>query len=296
MASFREIEVEVGQEQVVSSFLRSIIGLSARKTQEVFRKKKIRVNGRIAHSKRMLMAGDRVSVPNFEDQSYGVDIEQGPLRILYEDDYTLVVDKPPFMLVHPTERTKKHTLSNYLAGYYARKGQVHRIRPLHRLDRDTSGCILFAKTAEAQTYYMKELAEGRIRRTYRAWVEGCLALPLEGLLIEAPIGKDPLRSNRRKVLEGGQLARTYCFYVRDVPKFLATEVELTIPTGRTHQIRVHMAHIGHSLVGDGMYGTRKKPFTRQCLHAFQLEFKPFKQEAYQRVSSPLGPNFGREKK
>ena len=171
----------------------------------MFRKKRVKVNSRIAHSQRSLKKGDVLTLELPQDKDYGVDVEKGPITVLYEDAHTLVVNKDPFMLVHPAGQTKSCTLSNYVAGYYAKKGVVHKVRPVHRLDRDTSGCILFGKTKEAQQYYTDELQAGRIDRIYTGLVEG--RIDSDGI-VDAPIGVDPVFDNRRVIDEFGQPAQT----------------------------------------------------------------------------------------
>ena len=107
----------------------------------------------------MIRKGDIITIELPQDKEYGVEVEKGPIEVLYEDAHTLVVYKPPFMLVHPAGQTKHHTLSNLVAGCYAKRGEVHKIRPVHRLDRDTTGVIMFGKTREAEQYYTKQLQE-----------------------------------------------------------------------------------------------------------------------------------------
>lgn len=276
--------------QSVTAYLKESLGLSSRDLQTLFRKQKVKVNGRIAHSKRLLEKGDKLVLQLPQDKSYGLTVEKGPLTILYEDHYTLVVDKPPFMLVHPTGQTTQHTLSNYVAGYYDKKGIVHKIRPVHRLDRDTSGCVLFAKTKDAGQYYDEELKAKKLYRIYLAQVEGSLKSKGE---INEPIGVDELQPNRRQVRSDGQQALTL-YEVLEAQEN-SSLLRVKIPTGRTHQIRVHLAYIGHPILGDSMYGKRSVPFTRQCLHAEQLVFTPYKGKEEILITAPPPEHFGQEK-
>ena len=312
MKAYEEVLVDKqGAGQEVAKFVRQACGLSARNCQALFRKKQVRVNGKPAHSKRILREGDKVRLPALADTSYGVTVEHGPLEVLYEDDYVLVVNKPPYTLVHPTEMTREHTLANYVAGYYESKGQVHTVRPVHRLDRDTSGCLMFAKTREAQAFYTEALADNRMKRTYHAWVEGAIIAPKGA--VDAPIGPHPTKANRRAVVADGQPAHTdyrVLAYIDDKGQEIAYEeaseslqqgapmtlLELGIPTGRTHQIRVHMAHIGHPVAGDRMYGSSKSPFKRQCLHAYRLAFPLYGKDSLQVVTAEKYRNFNDNKK
>lgn len=250
--SWRTYTVKEEVDTTVSAYVKERFSLSSRNVQMIFRKKRVKVNSRVAHSKRMLRKGDVITIELPQDKGYGVEVEKGPIEVLYEDEHTLVVYKSPFMLVHPAGQTKYHTLSNLVAGYYAKRGEVHKIRPVHRLDRDTTGVIMFGKTREAEQYYTKQLQEGRIHRVYRGLVEG--KITSDGVVNE-PIGVDPVFDNRRCVDEFGQDAVTEYHVIEydDVQSLL----EFTLLTGRTHQIRVHMAHIGHPIIGDAMYGMRK---------------------------------------
>lgn len=272
----------------VTDFLRHSLHISARNTQKLLRSKGVYHNKRIAHSKQQLKVNDIIKVKTIEEKQT-LSLDSTAIEVLYEDIYTLVVNKPPYLIVHPTKMTKSGTLSNRIAAYYAKTGQVHQVRPLHRLDRDTSGCILFAKTREAQQYYTEALNTNSITRTYHALVEGHLT---DTFCINAPIGIDPKHPNRRQVSEEGKPAQTYIKTLNLPPAITnitednATLIEATIPTGRTHQIRVHLAHIGHPVVGDAMYGHKSDIYKRQCLHAYSLTFIPYGQKQEVTVIAP----------
>ena len=287
--SWKTYTVKEEIDTTVSAYVKERFSLSSRNVQMIFRKKRVKVNSRVAHSERTLKKGDVITIELPQDKDYGVEVEKGPIEVLYEDGHTLVVYKSPFMLVHPAGQTKYHTLSNLVAGYYAKRGEVHKIRPVHRLDRDTTGVIMFGKTREAEQYYTKQLQGGRIHRVYRGLVEG--KITSDGVVNE-PIGVDPVFDNRRCVDEFGQDAVTEYRVIEhdDVQSLL----EFTLLTGRTHQIRVHMAHIGHPIIGDAMYGTRNNPYTRQALHAYSLTFIPYGQSEQVTVIAPVPSDLGRE--
>lgn len=257
----------------LEEYLKTVMEVSARQRQKLFFSRGVYVNGVSAHTKRVLKAGDMVAIRQFKDTSYGVTPEEGNLDIIYEDNDVIVVNKPAGILVHPAGRTESGTLANYLAGYFKQKKQIVTIRPVHRLDRDTTGCVLFAKSGKLQTTLEKMLAEGKIHRSYEAVIVGAgskLAEEWPEGIIEAPIAKDVFRPNRRVVALGGQRAVTHFQVLKEGQSF--SLLSLWLETGRTHQIRVHLAHSGYPVVGDKMYGRADKSLGRQALHAAALEF------------------------
>lgn len=257
----------------LEEYLKTVMEVSARQRQKLFFSRGVYVNGVSAHTKRALKAGDMVAIHQFKDTSYGVTPEDGNLDIIYEDNDVIVVNKPAGILVHPAGRTESGTLANYLAGYFKQKKQIVTIRPVHRLDRDTTGCVLFAKSGKLQTTLEKMLAEGKIHRSYEAVIVGAgskLAEEWPQRIIEAPIAKDVFRPNRRVVALGGQRAVTHFQVLKEGQSF--SLLSLWLETGRTHQIRVHLAYSGYPVVGDKMYGRADKSLGRQALHAAALEF------------------------
>ena len=256
----------------LEEYLKNKLEISARNRQKLFHSSGVLINGKKAFSKRILKENDIVSVKVQRDKDYGVIPEKGEVEILYEDDYVIALNKPAGILVHPAGQTTRGTLANYLAGYFQEKKQIITIRPLHRLDRDTSGIVLFAKSAEMQKKLTEAFAENKIHRQYIALVAGELK-EKEGK-IEAPIGKDKRNPNRRKISVDGQKAITNYKLLKtvEVNGEKISLVELKLETGRTHQIRVHMAHLGNPVLGDRMYGRMSRLIKRQALHALEMEF------------------------
>ena len=251
----------------LEEYLKRELKLSARSRQRLFHGHGILVNGKSAYSKRILKADDRVSVRQQGDSTYGLNPESGHVEVLYEDSAIIILSKPAGMMVHPAGQTASGTLANYLAGYFSQKGQIIRIRPLHRLDRDTSGCVLFAKSAAVQQALEKQLENGKMHRVYQALVEGRLEESCGTL--DYPIGRVRQRPNRRQVMENGQRAVTHYSVMEQRGEYSLLEVRLE--TGRTHQVRVHFSYIGHPVLGDRMYGRRSPLINRQALHASRLE-------------------------
>lgn len=258
---------------VLEDYVKNIMLVSARQRQKLFFSKGVYVNGISAHTKRTVKAGDMVAVRQFKDSSYGVAPEEGEVQVLYEDRDVIVLNKPAGMVVHPAGHTKSGTLANYLAYYFKSRGELVTIRAIHRLDRDTTGCVLFAKSGAVQTKLEAMLSEGKLHRCYQAVICG-LGSSLQAKypegVIDLPIGKSPLQPNRRVIAEDGQQAVTHFRILQEGAS--CSLLSLQLATGRTHQIRVHLAHCGYPVLGDRMYGRGSSLIKRQALHAAALEF------------------------
>jgi 23S rRNA pseudouridine1911/1915/1917 synthase len=205
-------------------------------------------------------------------------------EVVYTDEHLLVVDKPAGLVVHPARGHREGTLSQLLAGVAA-GGEPERAGIVHRLDRDTSGLLVVARSEEAHRLLQRALVARRIAREYLALVEG--RPPARSGTIEAPIGRDPRVRTRKAV--GGDFpreARTHFTLERALPEYSLLRVRLD--TGRTHQIRVHLQAIGHPVAGDPEYGTPGLlGLERQFLHADRLAFEhPFTGESLE-LRSPL---------
>lgn len=210
--------------------------------------------------------------------------------VLYEDDHLIVVDKPAGVVVHPGTGRSKGTLAAGLlyrfpdlegVGAAGRRGLVH------RLDKDTSGALLVARTQEDHVKLTEDLRRRRITRIYTALAEGAMAAPTG--TIEAPIGRDPSRPMRRVVTHGGKSARTHFEVVRYYPGSDVTLLSIRLETGRTHQIRVHLSAIEHPVVGDLTYGSTRKDIgsPRTFLHASTVELAHPATGEQLRVTAPL---------
>jgi len=226
----------------------------------------------------LVSAGDILALDIPEPARLEVAGEAIPLVVAYEDDDLLVVNKPCGLVVHPSPGHDSGTLVNALLGRadgaeYGGIAGVRRPGIVHRLDRDTSGLLMVAKTDLAQAGLMAQLKARRVKKTYLALVQGSVAAAVGR--IEAPIGRDPKQRTRMAVVNDGR-ASTTGYRVRE--RFAGwTLLELDLITGRTHQIRVHLDAIGHPIAGDPVYGTgtsRRGPagLERLFLHAWRLEF------------------------
>jgi 23S rRNA pseudouridine1911/1915/1917 synthase len=212
------------------------------------------------------------------------------LTVLYEDDDLVVIDKPPGMVVHPGSGQTRGTLAAGLLHRYPELdgvGAADRWGLVHRLDKDTSGAILVARSQEAFDGLTGQLRERKISREYLTLIEGVLKPPTG--TIDAPIGRDPGTPTRRAVIREGKHARTHYRLVKNYDEHDLAFVKVTLETGRTHQIRVHFAAIGHPIVGDATYGSRREPglSPRIFLHAGELKFKHPSDDSEIVVTSPL---------
>ncbi len=258
----------------VERIVREKLAVSGRMLQRLTRSKGIQLNRKPPYLKRQVKEGDRISV-RIADRPDGKDAAPLPLSAaewtperLYEDEWFVVVNKPAGMMVHPVKPTHTHTLVHALAAEFRRRGEPAVPHPVHRLDKETSGAILLAKSGYAHQLADRILREDRLDRQYVAVVTG--VIEAEQGTVDAPIGRDPRHPARRCVKESGDSAIThYRVLARDAE---STLVRVWLETGRTHQIRVHFAHLGHPLAGDGLYGGERLGCARLALHAERLVF------------------------
>jgi 23S rRNA pseudouridine1911/1915/1917 synthase len=232
----------------------------------------VAVNGHAAKSSQKLNARDRIVVNIPPPSTISLSPEDIPLRVVYEDNDLLVIDKPAGLVVHPAAGHRSGTLVNAILARCPDLGSINgTIRPgiVHRLDKDTSGLMMVAKNEAAQRSLSRQIKQRSIKKGYLALVLGHLT-PEHGA-IDAPIGRHPKDRKRMAVVSEGREARTAYRVVKYLDSH--TLVEAMPETGRTHQIRVHFAAIGHPIFGDHVYGKRSPLLGRQFLHAHQLGFK-----------------------
>ena len=267
----------------LDQFLAAPLGSRAR-AQRLIDEGRVRVDGRMRRKRHEVQAGELVDVDHTEPiaDAPGIDV---PFGIAYEDEHLIVVDKPAGVVVHPARGHRSGTLSQALAGRAAGGDEPWRAGIVHRLDRDTSGLLVVAKRDEVHRGLKALLAARRLRREYLTLVEGTPAA--RAGTIEAPIGRDRRHRTMMSIdSDEPREARTHFAIVEVLPS--ATLLRVTLDTGRTHQIRVHLRSIGHPVNGDRQYGVSDAfGLTRQFLHAARLSFPhPVTGEAID-VSSPL---------
>ncbi|MEA2087537.1 MAG: RluA family pseudouridine synthase [Candidatus Caldatribacteriota bacterium] len=252
---------------------------------------KIKVNGNSVKPSYILKNGDAIDLAIPENKELEIKAEAIPLDIIYEDEYLVVVNKPADMIVHPAGKIRSGTLVNALL-FHCRDslsgiGGVIRPGIVHRLDKNTSGLMMVAKNDFAHLDLSKQIKEHQITKKYLTLVHG--SLKDDSGIINAPIGRS--LKNRKKMavtVEGkSREAITHFKVLKRFPNY--TLVEATLRTGRTHQIRVHLAFIGHPIVGDQLYGRKRRGLSinRQALHSYVLGFVHPLSKKYMEFSAPL---------
>ncbi|SFS76075.1 RluA family pseudouridine synthase [Marininema halotolerans] len=276
-------------EEEAGKMVRQVLSNRFRFSRRMFRRLRnhqgVTVNGERVYLTSRIAAGDVIEVVLPMDEGEGIAPEPIPLVVKHEDQDVIILDKPAGIVVHPTKGHPEGTLANGLAHYWLEKEEFHLIRPVTRLDKDTSGLILFAKHAHAHAYLSKQMARRRYQREYFAFVHGKVAEE-EGV-IDAPIRRQSDISIIREVAVDGAHAVTHFRRLRQWNN--ATLLHLSLETGRTHQIRVHLEHMGYPIIGDEMYGGRRGEMgmSRQALHAGFLSLIHPRSEERLTVDAPL---------
>ena len=246
----------------------------------------VNVNEKTSKASDRVKIGDNILIHVPEPHSSQLIPQQMDLDIIWEDPHLLIVNKPAGLTVHPAPGHPSHTLVNAMLAIYPNLpgiGGERRPGIVHRLDKDTSGLMLVAKTAQAHKALSNEIKHRRICKGYTALVKG--HINSQTGLIDASIARDPKHRKRMAVVDGGKPSKTHYKVVRYVNKF--TLAHIYPETGRTHQIRVHMAYMGHPLVGDKLYGHKSLILPHQFLHAHLLEFEHPTTKKYMKFSIPL---------
>ena len=280
-----ELTVEPGQAGVrLDQFLAGPLGSRAH-AQQLIDSERVRVNGAVRLKRRIVRAGDRVEVDEPPVAVIANGAEEAPFGVAYEDEHLMVVDKPAGVVVHPARGHATGTLVQALGARGASGGEPWRAGIVHRLDRDTSGLLVVAKSEHVHRAMKSLLSARELKREYAALVDGHPSAKTG--TIDAPIGRD--RRDRLKIsidTDHPRQARTHFELERVLPASALLRVMLD--TGRTHQIRVHMAAIGHPVCGDPVYGVPGRyELTRQFLHAQRLAFPHPVTDEHLDLRSPL---------
>jgi 23S rRNA pseudouridine1911/1915/1917 synthase len=275
MENFEVVVEETHNGVRIDKYLTEILSdFSRSRVQQLIEEGYVEVNDLETKSNYKVKTGDIVSAEWPEDEALEVEAEEMDLDILYEDSDIIVINKPKGMVVHPGAGNPSHTLVNGLLAHCKDLSGINGVlRPgiVHRIDKDTSGCLVVAKNDLAHQVLSEQLSSKTMRRTYLALVHGVLNHNVG--TIEAPIGRD--KNDRQKMTVtsiGSRPAVTHFKVIQRYEKM--TLVECQLETGRTHQIRVHFQYIGYPIVGDPKYSIKHTLETQgQCLHAYKIEFR-----------------------
>ena len=287
---------EKNKNQRLDAFLASSLdGLTRSQATRLIESGEVAVNGRAVSKSYKLAGGEDIAVTLPEPEPVEAVPQDIPLDVVYEDADVIVINKPSGMVVHPAPGHPDGTLGNALlyhcAGTLSGIGGALRPGIVHRIDRDTSGLIIAAKNDAAHQYLSAQLADHTLARTYECIVVG--KLREDRGTVDAPIARHPTDRKRMAVVAGGREAVTHWEVIARYPGY--THVRCWLETGRTHQIRVHMAYIGHPILGDTVYGAKKEVpgLTGQCLHAVGLRFLHPRTHEVVELSCPLPEEFTR---
>lgn len=272
----------------------SDVGLSRSAAANLIENSGVTVNNKPVDKKHRLSAGDVVVLQIPDPVPYEAKAENIPLDIVYEDDYLLVVNKPKGMVVHPAAGNYDGTLVNALLYHCGSSlsGINGVLRPgiVHRIDKDTSGLLIVAKNDFAHTHLAKQIKDHSFTREYEAVVFG--NLKDDDGVVDAPIGRNP--NDRKKMCVTAKNSKNAVTHYSVIRRYRGyTHIKCILETGRTHQIRVHMAYLGHPVAGDTVYGVKneKVSFNGQCLHARKIGFVHPKTEEYLEFVSRLPDYF-----
>lgn len=252
----------------IKEYLKEEMDLSSRFIRSAALEKRIKVNRKTVKLDYILREGDHLSISLISEETQNITPEDIPIHIVYEDDAILILNKEPYMVVHPTKTHLGGTLSNAVMHHYQSKGERTIIRLISRLDMNTSGLIILAKNQFVHSRISQNMQDDQYDKYYVAMVKGDFPDSLS--LIDLPIYRDGPGAFNRIVDERGQESRTEVTVLERKNGY--TLLLLKLLTGRTHQIRVHLSHMGYPIIGDELYGGELLHMKRQALHAVSLSF------------------------
>ena len=264
-----EFKVKDNQFFNVKEIIKSQFQISDRLLVKLKREKRIFLNGKPVYVTEKVKIGDVIKLDmNFDEASDNIVPTKMDLNIIFKDDYFLVINKPAGIPVHPSCNHYENSLSNGVKYYFNSIGLNKKIRPVNRLDKDTSGIVIFAKHEYIQEMLVRQMKNNTFKKEYIAILDGNLN-KTKGT-INAPISRKAGSIMEREISEDGETAISHFELIKNFENYCT--VKYTLETGRTHQLRVHSKYIGHSILGDTLYGTASDLISRQALHAQKVTF------------------------
>lgn len=273
----------------LDKFLAEELNLTRSKVTALVNNEKVVVNNKNVKPSHLLKQGDEIHIILEETNEATIQSERIPLDIIYEDNNFLIVNKPRGMLVHPAGKVITGTLVNALLNHTKDLSShygIERAGIVHRIDKDTSGLLIVTKNDSTHQFFANLFSSRKIEKYYFALVEG--VFPQDKAKIFLPIEKDP-RNRMVKISPTGKYAATDVLVMERFEDY--TLLEVRIHTGRTHQIRIHLSHIGHPVVGDPVYGKREERVEGQLLHSYKISFPMPVTEEMVTFTSPLPEDF-----
>ena len=268
-----KFEVKDNKYYNIKEVLKSHFEISDRLLIKLKKNKKILLNGTPAYVDKKIEKEDIILIDmNFEEESENIVSKELNLNIVYEDEYLLIVNKPSNLPVHPSIAHYEDSLSNGIKHYFDQIGLTKKIRPVNRLDKDTSGLVIFAKHEYIQECLIKQMKTAKFKKEYLAILLGHLSN--KNGKINASIARKPGSIIEREININGESAITYFETIKEfnIDNLPLSLVKFILETGRTHQIRLHSKYIGNPILGDSLYGEKSNLISRQALHAYKISF------------------------
>ncbi len=264
--------IDCDEDYTVEQFL-ELWHLPVRKMNQMIQEKKALLDGSRFIVKQS-MKSKRLSLLLFEEEEIDYACDPVAAEVLYEDDFVLVVNKPSGIIIHEDDKMKQGTLNNRVAEYYRKTHQKHAVRPVHRLDKETCGCVMYCKSPWIQPYFDAAIEKKEIHRTYLAFVQGLASFKTKD--VQLAIGKDRHVNGKMRISKTGKPALTHMRVLKRIPKDNLSVLECVLDTGRTHQIRLHTSSLNLPIINDELYGVPFKGVKSMGLCAKKIEWtSPF---------------------
>lgn len=261
--------VENNKYKNINEILSLEFKISTRLKNKLIKKNMLFLNNTTCDTRAPVKIGDKLIIDfNYEEENSNIVPNGMDLDIIYEDEWLLIVNKPSGITIHPSILHFNNSLSNGIRFYFDKIGLKKKIRPVNRLDKDTSGLVIFAKCEYIQECLSLQMQEGILKKEYLCLVSG--TINQKSGTINLPIARKEGSIMERCIDERGKQAITHYKVIKEFKNY--SLVECRLETGRTHQIRLHMASIGHPLLGDTLYGTSSSLISRQALHSYKIKF------------------------